>query len=66
MPQASTHLRKEWGVYTTEAINYLENHGWILTRQWQWKRLDGRRKPRRKEWRAMCFLIEEWDFGGVE
>jgi len=43
MPQASDELRAEWdGPDDRKAINYLEEHGYVLNRNWSWSSPGGR------------------------
>ncbi len=58
-----TELQEEWGMLETKAMNYLEAQGYTLTKEWEWIAPD--RYPTEKEARAVLFLIQEWDFGGV-
>ena len=74
MPQASSELQnamfEQFGSHTDDSgpMNYLQDHGWTLTRHWTWK------KSTVSKWEdipiieRLCinFLIEEWDFGGWE
>lgn len=68
MPQASDELRELWGggVGEEKAINYLESKGYILTRNCLWKLPNKNHKITQEEYTALCFLIDEWDFGGIE
>lgn len=70
MPQASEELRKEWMSSTDEpsdqvAMKYLQEHGYKLTRSYQWILPTPAHLPTEKEQSAIRFLINEWDFGGV-
>jgi hypothetical protein len=70
MPQATEALTKKWGgaqgIGEDKAMGYLQSRGFVLTKGWEWK------KPRKNyqltddEVEAICFLIQEWDFGGIE
>jgi hypothetical protein len=65
MPQASAELNKEWdGPSDKKAIKYLTAAGYILTREYQWKKPTPEHVPTDKEKSAIWFLIDEWDFGG--
>lgn len=67
MPQASEELRKEWdGPDEQTAIKYLKDRGYVLTDKWLWRKPHPDYKPTVKEFSAMQFLFEEWDFGGIE
>lgn len=69
MPQASQELREEWmadGIASDEkAMQYLKAAGYRLTRQWFWIKPTPAHSPTDKEWSAICFLVDEWDFGGI-
>lgn len=68
MPQATPELREEWGIMDGPAIQFLEQRGYLLTEAFEWRlpssRIVGEITP--KEGRAILFLFEEWDFGGIE
>lgn len=69
MPQASNEDRALWGgangVGEDKAIGYLQARGWALTPQWQWAPPTLGYVPDNNEVGAICFLIDEWDYGGV-
>lgn len=55
---------EEFGDFAAEPIcKWLEDRGFHLREDWSWK------KPNRvvtgKEVKAICFLMDEWDFGGI-
>lgn len=65
MPQASETLLREWdGPSDRKAIAYLEGRGYVLTRQWTWV-VPSMTVPTERDLRAIKFLIDEWDFGGL-
>lgn len=68
MSQASEEQRKIWGgedsVGEDKAEKYLADHGYILQRNWTWKLPTPDHKITEEEYGAMCFLIDEWDYGG--
>jgi len=64
VPQSSKELRDEWEA-DDHAVYYLEGRGFNLTRRWTWRAPEGR-EPTEIEWRAIQYLIEEWDFGGLD
>ena len=65
MPQATTELTEEWaGPSDATAIEYLENRGFVLTRDWCWIPTAGH-VVSDKDRRAAMFLIQEWDYGGI-
>ena len=63
MPQAKQALRDEWQD-DASAISYLEQGGYILTEQWFWLKRDDW-KTTDRDLRAIDYLIQEWDFGGI-
>ncbi len=69
MPQATDEQRRLWGenggVGEGKAIQYLNNAGYILRRNWTWQKPEGH-IPTEEEIGAIDFLIDEWDFGGIE
>ena len=65
MPQASADLQAEWPGMDKEAIKYLQDRGWRLNRRWQWIKPHPSHEPAEREWSAIEYLIDEWDFGGV-
>lgn len=66
MPQASEELRREWnGPGEDTAVKFLEYHGYVMhQRTYTWVAPQGH-KPTAKELRAIQFLMDEWDFGGL-
>jgi hypothetical protein len=67
MPQATDEQREEWnGPSDQTALKFLQDAGYKLTPHWTWKHKDSAHKPTEKEISAVCFLIDEWDFGGFE
>lgn len=64
MPQATDELRAEWGIETEKALYFLRAAGYRLTNSWTW--VPPRRESTEMELRAIEYLIQEWDFGGIE
>jgi len=65
MPQATASLTEEWnGPDDGTAIEYLEGRGFVLTRDFHWVPTAGH-VISDKDRRAVIFLIQEWDFGGI-
>ena len=64
MPQATPELREEWGVDERLAVEWLEARGYRRTPQWSWI-VPINVEPTEKDFRAIDFLIQEWDFGGL-
>jgi hypothetical protein len=69
MPQASPELAAEWQDDET-AIKFLIARGYQLTRKWQWKPPKDASgnlvEPTDIERRAIRYLIDEWDFDGLD
>jgi hypothetical protein len=69
MPQATLEQRKRWGgalgVGEDKAEAFLEERGWVLTRQWQWVPPTLGYYASDEEHEAIAFLIDEWDYGGI-
>lgn len=73
MPQATEELRQLWH-YNSDTPDYSAEHflinerGFMLTRRWTWVppvpmdygMLD------EKEYSAILYLVQEWDYGGLE
>lgn len=75
MPQATDELRAEMKHLFGDPINdagpikFLEDRGYKLTKQWTWLPKPGVKFPAdmdNDEWMSLLFLIQEWDFGGLE
>lgn len=65
MPQATEELRRKWdGPDDTVAMQFLEDQGYRLLKNWTWLAPDNR-NPSDDEFSAVLFLIQEWDFGGI-
>ena len=69
MPQATEEQRKRWGgelgIGEDKAIKFLEDAGYILSRDWRWFLPNPNHTPTPNEISAVQFLIDEWDFGGI-
>lgn len=64
MPQATDELRKEWnGPDDSTAREYLTSRGFTLTAAWEWI---PSQPVTDKDMRAIDFMVEEWDFGGIQ
>ena len=69
MPQA-TPMERRWAIAkfgdidTGPIIEWLEKQGFKLRKDWRWQAPAGR-EPTQEEIRAVCFLVDEWDFGGI-
>lgn len=70
MPQATDEQREKWGgldgVGEDFATEYLQGRGWTLLRSWHWRKPTPDHEPAEDEIGAIQFLIDEWDFGGIE
>ncbi len=68
MPQSSDELRAYWGgVEPRTAMEYLEDRGYRPGKNWSWIPPNGLTydtMPER-DYKAIQFLIEEWDYGGL-
>lgn len=65
MPQATEEQRAEWNGPSDEtATKFLVDAGYRLTPAWTWTPPVGH-APTEREWSAIDFLIDEWDFGGL-
>lgn len=71
MPQASALLQtkmKEYfggtGIDDAPVIEYLESQRYKLRHDFIWIKPKDH-KPTEKELNCICFLIEEWDYGGI-
>lgn len=65
MPQASKELRDEWPGWDTQAINHLRDRGYRLTRSADWVSPPGNHEVTERDWSAIQYLIDEWDYGGL-
>lgn len=63
MPQANSELQRQWPGGDREAIHYLQNRGYRLTGRWEWLLPHDETVPSDRDWSAIAYLIEEWDFG---
>ena len=72
MPQASDEDRAKWGghqgVGEDKAMKHLEGRGYKLLRSWYWRPPPGVTLETMSldDYEAMKFLVDEWDFGGLE
>ena len=63
MPAASDELRALWGF--DKAISFLSEVGYQITKRWSWACPFGH-TPTDRERSAAQYLIDEWDFDGIE
>lgn len=70
MPQATDEQRRKWGGYAgvgeDKAVDYLSERGYTLTEHWTWSKPSPDHIPSDEELEAIGFLIDEWDYGGIE
>lgn len=64
MPSATKELQDEW-VEDNLAVRFLEGRGFKLTSRWTWVEPEGH-EATAEEWRAIDYLFQEWDFGGLD
>lgn len=50
----------------TGPLTFLQSHGYELTADWFWKKPTPSHTIHDTEWQCLSFLVEEWDFGGIE
>lgn len=65
MPQASDEQRAEWGISEDRAMRHLDERGFVLGRDWYWRKPSPDYVMTAKDWSAIDFLCDEWDFGGL-
>jgi hypothetical protein len=66
VPQADPKLVAQWPGGEEEAIGYLRRAGFQLTQQFTWVLPRPEHIVSRRQRSAIRYLMEEWDFGGVE
>lgn len=72
MPQAEDELRELLQLMFGEAIDdtlpieFLETRGYKLLQSWCWKKPTPNHFITMKEWLCLKYLVDEWDFGGIE
>ncbi len=70
MPQASDESRERYKAWFPDigcehATEELTKRGYKLNKDWTWTKPKGH-SPTEEETFWICFLIEEWDFGGCD
>lgn len=66
MPQATDELRAYWGgVDDTPAYEHLKRQGFIDHHDWTWTKPSPDYVLSERDWNAIEFLIDEWDWGGL-
>lgn len=74
MPQTTDVRAARWNRHRSgpdyngdvEAILFLKSHGYTMTRAYTWVKPSFFYRPTIDEMDAICYLIEEWDYGGLE
>lgn len=72
MPQASNDLREKMKEYFDDEVDdvgpkdYLIMQGYKLLPNWRWHKPTPMHKISEKEYRCLQFLVDEWDYGGIE
>jgi hypothetical protein len=72
MPRAIDDLRaiRRWSktgyVGAEEPMRFLEHQGYVLTKLWGWRKPSPSHEVTAEEADAIQFLVDEWDFGGLE
>ena len=61
MPQATKELRDEWGIDPSKAVDHLEKKGFTIDSDFCIIDPEGY-EPTEEDFRAIDFLIQEWDF----
>ncbi len=65
MPQTTPERAARWPGMDSEAIEFLKKKGFILTKDWYWRKPHIGHTITPKENDAIIYLIQEWDFGGI-
>ena len=66
MPQTTPERAERWPGYDDEAESFLKAQGYKLTRRYTWIKPTPEHKPTKREIDAIMYLIEEWDYDGLE
>jgi len=66
MPSTTPERAARWPGMDYQAMDYLKGHGFTLTPHWTWRKPSPGHVISDKEEDAIVYLIEEWDFGGIE
>lgn len=65
MPSTSDELRAEWPGGDTQATAHLTAKGFELTKEWLWIMPYRHYRLTMRDSRAIQYMIEEWDYGGL-
>lgn len=73
MPQTSDEMRELMsllfggsGIDDSAPVKFLLSRGYVLTHSWLWRLPNADHNITEKERLCLRFLIEEWDYGGLE
>ncbi len=66
MPQTTPERAARWPGMDTEALEFLKENGFTLSRDWEWSHPEKKSFAdlSEREADAIIYLIEEWDYGG--
>jgi hypothetical protein len=65
MPSAAPELQAQWPGGDAEATAFLKSAGYRANPDWTWARPKPGHEPTERERSAICYLIDEWDYGGL-
>ena len=63
MPQTTPERAARWPGMDQEAVEFLEEQGYVLRRDWCWMRPTPDHLVTDREEDAILYLIQEWDYG---
>lgn len=73
MPSGPPELHRYWcrkgpydGEGDTNAMHYLRQRGYVLTKGWTWIKPASIPEPSPEDNKALNYLVWEWDFGDIE
>lgn len=74
MPSATDELREKMNEYFGDPIDdagphkYLIDQGYTCSRRWDWSKegVNSYEDMTEKEYNCLAFLVQEWDYGGLE
>lgn len=65
MPQTTWARARRWRSDDI-ATKFLMEHGYTLQKDWSWKLPTPDHMPSREEKDAVAYMIEEWDYDGID
>jgi hypothetical protein len=65
MPSAAPELQAKWPGGDAEALGVLAAVGYKNNPDWTWTRPKPGHEPTERELSAICYMIDEWDYGGL-